>query len=911
VSKRLGWILGTLGAIALLLIVVLVLFDWNWLKGPIESQVSGRFGRPFRINGDLDVQLSLQPRITVDGVELGNAPWGGDTSMAKIARAEVTVDLRKLLRGEIVLPEARIAQLSLLLETRPDGPPNWDFGKAAERGSPTLPRIGRLEVSDASVRYHDFGSGRNVVAELSRIAGRTGPDLKLNASGNVQGEPLEFDITGAALAQLDNHTDSSVSSPTERRAGPPFALEARIKAGETRIIASSNISKPAQRQGVEIAFELTSPGMTELLRAFGVEAPALPSMQVAGKVIRNGQVWQLNNASAQVGESNLAGRLSVDLSRPRPFISADLESDRLRAQDLRTASLEPPQPADADRNPEAANTKPKNSSEGSPPLLTAAGINFDALPKVDVDVNFRGSNLEAPEVRLAQLELDLKLRDRVAVIDGAGQATFRERLPVTFEVHAGTEDNLKNPASRYPLDVSLSAGESHATARGTVDHPLNYTGIDVDVDLTLQGPDLEKLGELLKLPLPGTPPYKLAGKITHQEEKKRWNFVALRGTVGDSDIQGDVSLELSAERPTVVADLNSKTLDLDDLVVLVGAPPGTGPGETASKEQEQKAAEEAAAKAPVLPDKQFDVPDLHAFDARISFTGDTVQATKLPLDHMQAKVTLQDGHIRIDPARLGVAGGKLEARMRLDARSGVLDGDFDLALRNAKLNQLLAAFKVDVGAIQMEKEVVGTFGGQVKLTIKGNSIREMAAAADGQVAVIMGGGQINSLIIEALGLDLGEVITVLAAGNEEKDKGMVPVQCLVGRFDVQNGVMATRALVLETSDSTVTGSGTIDLGQEILDLKLLAHPKDASVLTASTPVAIKGTFREPQIDVISKELEEKGLAALALGVVLPVIGAIFPFIETGEPEGVNCAELMTAAQGDGDHSRRRRSAPSR
>jgi AsmA family protein len=890
VSKRRGWILGTLGAVALLLLVVLVLFDWNWLKGPIESQVSGRLGRPFQINGDLDVQLSLQPTITVDGAELGNAPWGSETPMAKIARAEVTVDLGELLHGEVVLPKVRIAQPSVLLETRPEGSPNWQFREAEEpsKGPPAPPRIGRLEVSDASVRYHDLGSRRNIAGELSRIAGRTDPDLKLNATGKVQGQPLAIDITAPAPAHA------------ERGPNAPHAIEARIKAGQTRIMASGNISKPAQLQGVEIAFELTSPGLAELLHAFGVEAAPLPPIQVAGKVVRNQQVWQLNDASAQVGESNLAGRVSLDLSAPRPVVSADLESDRLRAQDLRTAPLEPPQPAGGDGTLEAANTQPKNSSEGSAPLLTAAGINFDALPKVDANVNFRGSNLEALEVRLAQLELDLKLRNRVAVIAGAGTATFRERLPVTFEVHAGTEDNLKNPASRYPLDVSLSAGESHATARGTVDRPLKYTGLDVDVDLTLQGPDLEKLGELLKLPLPGTPPYKLAGKITHQEEKKRWNFVALRGTVGDSDIQGDVSLELSAERPTVVADLNSKALDLDDLGVLVGAPPGTGPGETASKEQKQKAAHEAAAKAPVLPDKQFHVPDLHAFDARISFTGDTVQAMKLPLEHMLAKVTLQDGHIRIDPARLGVAGGKLEARMGLDARNGVLDGDFDLALRNVKLNQLLAAFKVDVGAIQMEKEVVGTFGGQAKLTIKGNSIREMAAAADGEVAVIMGGGQINSLIIEALGLDLGEVLGVLATGDEEKEKGMVPVQCLVSRLDVQNGIMATRALVLETSDSTLTGSGTIDLGQETLDLTLLAHSKDASVLTASTPVAIKGTFREPQIDVISEELEEKGLAALALGIVLPVIGAIFPFIETGEAEGVNCAALMKSAEPAGD-----------
>jgi AsmA family protein len=684
----------------------------------------------------------------------------------------------------------------------------------------------------------------------------------------------------------------------DQGSNPVYAIDARIEAGETRIAAAGAISKPDQLQDVELRFELTSPDATELLRALGIDAPALPSLQAAGKVIRNDQVWRLNDAHAQVGESNLAGRLSVDLAKSRPFISADLESDRLRVQDLKVAPSTPAQPSGTDESQKAANSEPAGASESSAPLLTAAGLNFDALPKVDADVKFRGSNLEAPEVRLAQLELELKLRDRVAVIDATGEGTFRERQPVSFKAHAGTDDSLKNPESRYPLDVSLGAGDSRVTVKGTVDRPLNYTGLDVDV--ALQGPDLGKLGELLKLPLPGTPPYKLAGKVTHEAQAKRWNFVALRGTVGDSDIQGDVSLELSAARPTVVADLKSKTLDLDDLGVLVGAPPGTGPGETASAEQEQKAAQEAAAKAPVLPDKQFDVPELRAFDARISFKGDTVQAMKLPLEHMEAKVTLQDGHIKIDPARLDVAGGKLETRLGLSAPSGVLEGDLDLALRNVKLNQLLAAFKVDVGPIEMEKEGVGTFGGRAKLTFEGNSIRGMAAAADGEVAVIMGGGQINSLIIEALGLDVGEILAVLAAGDEEKEKGMVPVQCLVSQFEVHDGVMSTKALVLETSDSTVTGSGSIDLGKETIDLTLLAHPKDASVLTASTPVTIKGTFRDPQIDVVSEELEEKGLAALALGVVLPVIGAVLPFIETGEAKGVNCAALMSAAQAASD-----------
>jgi uncharacterized protein involved in outer membrane biogenesis len=271
----------------------------------------------------------------------------------------------------------------------------------------------------------------------------------------------------------------------------------------------------------------------------------------------------------------------------------------------------------------------------------------------------------------------------------------------------------------------------------------------------------------------------------------------------------------------------------------------------------------------------------------------------VPLEQLAADLTLDAGNLTIEPARIAVAGGEVEAGINLSAQGGQLNGDLDLTLRNIKLNELLSAFEVEVSAIDMEKEAGGALGGRTRLAVAGNSIHDMAGAADGEVALIMSGGQINPLIIEGLGLDVGEILAVLATEGEEQEADMVPVRCLVSRFDVQDGVMTTRALVLETADSTVTGSGTIDLGKETLDLRLLAHPKDASVLSASTPVAVEGTFRDPKVDVISEELEEKGLAALALGAVLPVIGAVFPFIETGEAEGVNCAALIQEAEQTG------------
>ena len=157
----------------------------------------------------------------------------------------------------------------------------------------------------------------------------------------------------------------------------------------------------------------------------------------------------------------------------------------------------------------------------------------------------------------------------------------------------------------------------------------------------------------------------------------------------------------------------------------------------------------------------------------------------------------------------------------------------------------------------MEKEGVGTFGGQAKLTINGNSIRDMAAAADGELAVIMDGGQINALIIEALGLDLGEVLAVLAAGDEEKEKGMVPVQCLVSRFDVQDGV----------DDPSAGARNERQYGDRVRHDRpgpggpgyhAARPPKGCQRTDRSTPVAIKGTFREPQIDVVSEDWRRRG-----------------------------------------------------
>ena len=50
-------------ALAIGVALIIAFFDWNQLREPIARRVSAFTGRSFAINGDLQVHLSLRPRI--------------------------------------------------------------------------------------------------------------------------------------------------------------------------------------------------------------------------------------------------------------------------------------------------------------------------------------------------------------------------------------------------------------------------------------------------------------------------------------------------------------------------------------------------------------------------------------------------------------------------------------------------------------------------------------------------------------------------------------------------------------------------------------------------------------------------------------------------------------------------------
>src|ERR1700751_4582587 len=66
------------GALILAVVLFLLLFDWDWLRGPISRYASARTGREVRIEGHLRVHpWSFTPRAEVQGLRIGNPKWAG------------------------------------------------------------------------------------------------------------------------------------------------------------------------------------------------------------------------------------------------------------------------------------------------------------------------------------------------------------------------------------------------------------------------------------------------------------------------------------------------------------------------------------------------------------------------------------------------------------------------------------------------------------------------------------------------------------------------------------------------------------------------------------------------------------------------------------------------------------------
>jgi len=260
-------------------------------------------------------------------------------------------------------------------------------------------------------------------------------------------------------------------------------------------------------------------------------------------------------------------------------------------------------------------------------------VRFDSLVIRDGTLTLRDPRLRT-DLRLEVATGARGRDDTYAPLLARGTGRYRNG-EFRLEGRADSPLQLLQRGGGYRLDVKLSAAATHAHVRGTLPAPIDLGHFQLRTDVS--GQDLADLYTLLDFPVPESPPYALSGLLERND-----SIIAYRnfsGRIGDTDMAGDLTVDVGRVIPFARGKLVSRHLDLDDLAVLVGAPPATGAGETANAQQRADAAEHARSTR-LLPDRSFDLLKLHLLDADITLeAGESIIVNGLQRVRPGAQVT--------------------------------------------------------------------------------------------------------------------------------------------------------------------------------------------------------------------------------------------------------------------------------
>ncbi|WP_449437921.1 MULTISPECIES: AsmA family protein [Pseudomonas] len=433
---------------------------------------------------------------------------------------------------------------------------------------------------------------------------------------------------------------------------------------------------------------------------------------------------------------------------------------------------------------------------------------------------------------------------------------------------------LQDSARPFPLQAQVKIADTSVELAGTLTDPLNLGALDLR--LKLAGSSLGNLYPLTGVTLPDTPPYATDGHLIaklHEAGGAVFRYEAFNGKIGESDIHGSLAYVASEPRPKLSGSLLSNQLLFADLAPLIGA--------DSNAKQKARGGESKQPADKVLPVEEFKTERWRDMDADVEFTGKRiVHSEKLPFNDLYTHLVLTDGVLSLEPLRFGVAGGKLDAQIRLNGRTEPLEGNAKLTARGFKLKQLFPTF-------EPMKTSFGELNGDADINGRGNSVAKLLGSANGNLKMLINDGAISRELMELAGLNVGNYVVGKIFGDKE-----VKINCAAADFDIKTGLATTRLFVFDTENAIIYIDGTANMATEQLDLTVTPESKGWRLISLRSPLYVRGKFIKPDAGVKAVPLMLRGAGMVALGVIAAPAAGLLALVAPSGGEPNQCAPLL-------------------
>jgi AsmA family protein len=490
----------------------------------------------------------------------------------------------------------------------------------------------------------------------------------------------------------------------------------------------------------------------------------------------------------------------------------------------------------------------------------------------------------------------------------------------------------------YTLASDIRAGRTKVKSRITINKPFDMGS--VVADLSASGDDLADLYYLSGLALPNTAPYTISGHLQRQGTLlKLTNF---KGTLGNSDIHGKISVETAAARPILNAELFTKLLDIKDLGPTLGTRAATNPSSLSQQQAREqnplKSTEQARAAtahaaqttanaadpntgntqgsteglhgakpksaqvrtaeaknadvkaangATLLPDAKLDLKRIRGMDANVKYHAEAVKTEKMSIKEIFLALKLEKGVLSFTPVSFTLPQGKLTSNITVDGSQDVPEVSIDSRITDVRLSQ----FKMKDG----QEPLDGTMVGRAILKGRGKSLHEVGSTATGTMSIVVPHGDIRNAFAELMGINAANGLGLILTKNQDK----TGIRCGVANFKAEGGVFAAQDIVFDTDKVLITGKGQVDLGTEDLDLTLNGQPKKFRFFRIKSSIALDGTLSKPKVGLTPGNTPGQVALATALGVIATPLASVLAFIDPGLAKDADCSSLLAEARSQG------------
>lgn len=326
--------------------------------------------------------------------------------------------------------------------------------------------------------------------------------------------------------------------------------------------------------------------------------------------------------------------------------------------------------------------------------------------------------------------------------------------------------------------------------------------------------------------------YVFRSKVTLKEGELI--FSSLDAQIGSSRASGHVDIRREETGHRVNIFLNSPYLETEDLVQW------TKNRRVASQLVSGRTLEKPVGQIPeggifsVITQQIINYARENIIDIRVNI--EELRSAGILLGKAQMGLLIDKNEFRLDPMQISLPGGNVDAKYTTRQLKEGLETALNIHIESLEYGGLLRL-------LDPESEARGRLYLDTALISRSPDTTQVVQNLEGHFDLVVFPEDIEAGFLDLWASNL--IFALLPKGSASGKK----LNCMVARFEVDNGVMKSRKTFLDLTDIIIHGRGTIDLARQELDLLFAPQAKREKFLSISTPIAVTGSFGDFNVGI--------------------------------------------------------------